>query len=275
MSFNSPIKAHVANLGNTFVGGPGINTQHGIIFNHLPFVKQQPIIPLTNPPIASAGISGAANPNQSSSLSASGEVDPEKLDEDVDKIKNIEKEIKKKEEEQKAQEENLKKQQEELDKAKEEAKKITNEQEKKKKLEEIETKQKKLDEEKAKLETEKKATADQRKEYETKIAPTFAQKDDKGAIIKDEKGNIKFLEKEQIEKVKQLIRIKDPATIDQARKALEYFNQYRKAYPAEVKGLETFDPSNDRLQRQASMSPIKQGTNALNTLGFEEEAELV
>ncbi len=73
-----------------------------------------------------------------------------------------------------------------------------------------------------------------------------------------------------MEKLKELIRIKDPATIEQARKALEYFNEYRKAYPVK-NNIETMDPSYSRAQQELATTAPSSKANALNTLDFEEE----
>ncbi len=244
-----PIASHVSAVMSTQLLGPGIMAAPKT-FNAIPppYVSPPPALP--SPPMASGGgipssraSDKASNPDESSSLSASGEVDPEGIDEDLEKIKKIEKEIKAKEEAQKAE-------QAKLDKEKEADTES-------KKKEEIEAKQKKLDD-------EKKITEEQRKQLE-KIASPFAQKNDKGEILKDKDLNIQFLEKEQLDQLKQQLRIKDPETIKNVKEALEAFNQYRKTNPSK-NNIETMDPIYSRVQKEASTAGPSSEDNALNTL---------
>ena len=261
----------------THLVGPGLQTMHGSLFTALPRVPLGPIIATPQPPMASLGGGGiggssgtgagsgagdtsgteeANDPNKSSSLSAEGEIDADRLEEDLKKIKKIEKEIQEKEKAQKAEEEQLKKDQDKLDKEEQ----ATTDDTKKK---EFEQRQNKLEESKKKLEEEKKTTAEQREQLDTKIAPPFAQKDKEGAILK-EGGNIQFLDKEQLQSLKDSFNTENldtfnPTVIKNVKKALETFNKYRGEYrdnsiEEEKKKLDTVD---EATQPQARNLRVK------------------
>lgn len=252
------VKAHVAGVMTTFQGGPGIFAAPKT-FNPVQAPPLGPIIGTPSTPMAGGGGGGtapgskaaASDPNKSSSLSESGDIDPEKLDDDIDKIKQIEKEIQAKEEAQKAEKKRLDDEEATL----------------------LEGKQTELDEKQKKLKEEQKVTAEQRKQLDEVIAPPFAVKNDNGTIKKDEKGNIKFLDKdsEELKQLKQELKIKNPETIKDVKKALEIFNEYRKANPIKEEGLETINGNTSAsVQKQTGMPGPSRYANAFNTLDFEE-----